>query len=247
MTQIVIEKPDTTEMQTAASSITGLANALTVKDDGELIIAVNLTKEIKNRIDMVQNKFKEPVKLAYDAHKSIVALRDSVLTPLKNAEICIKAKMGIYQMEQEQIRQESERKAQEEKERAEAEARRKHNEELAKAQKEAEERALAEAAEAEAKGDKERAEKILTEPLETDFVPPPASVETPPSMPEPVKINGASFGKVVRWRITHEDSVPRFLCSSDSQKINAYTRTMGMKAKVDGVKFWEEIKPRIIK
>jgi hypothetical protein len=69
-----------------------------------------LQKKIKDHYDV-------PIKKAHEAHKAMVAARDTMLDPLEKAEVILKKKQKVYITEQNRIKAEKEREAREEAER----------------------------------------------------------------------------------------------------------------------------------
>ena len=134
--------------------------ALSVPEQAKAIIVTNndqfakgeeflaICKALENEI---HKAWDETVELAHAAHKSAVAKRKGFLDPLEEGRRLVKQKMIAYQDEQERIRREEQRKADEE------------------ARKRAEQDALDAALAAEKEGDKETAEAIIQEPV---YVPP---------------------------------------------------------------------------
>ncbi|GIW60580.1 MAG: hypothetical protein KatS3mg087_1646 [Patescibacteria group bacterium] len=65
-------------------------------------------------------------------------------------------------------------------------------------------------------------------------------IKTVAEITRPQKTEGIKHKTVYKFEIIDENAVPRELCSPDPQKIRAYINAMGSKAKIEGVKIWEE-------
>jgi len=86
---------------------------ITINNENENEAAAEFLKSVKSGIKTVKDKFGPAVKAAHEAHKRLKALENECLDPLKKAETIIKAKMTEYHAEQERIRLEAQRKAEE--------------------------------------------------------------------------------------------------------------------------------------
>ena len=161
MNDIVIARPDTTTLEQEAFSIIERARELQITNQDEHTIALVTIKSLRNQEKAIAAHF-EPVRKAADAAKKEVLLaRDTLVKPLVEARGILNNKAVTYAQEQEQIRLELQRKADEEariaQEKADAEA------------KAAEDKRLAALEEAIEEEDEEKAEEILEadpEPVE---------------------------------------------------------------------------------
>jgi len=142
-------------------------------------------KSLKELQKNIEDYFEDSIKKAHAAHKSLVALRDKELKPVKDALDTLRRCMNGYLQDQERIRQEEERKAR----LAAAEEARKEMERL-----------LALAAKAEEKGKDEKAEELL-ERAENVYV---APVTVAPRV-ETAKFEGGNVGQVKELQITVTD------------------------------------------
>jgi len=118
------------------------ANALAVKTDEQYALAAEFLKRIKGLQKEVGDTFDPIIVKANAAHKEAIGQRDKYLKPLQAAEKEVKGKIAAFVDERESIRREAEAKLRAEAERKQEDIRRK-------------------AAEAEAKGNAERAEKLV--------------------------------------------------------------------------------------
>lgn len=211
---IQIVEPEIKDLQVSSGNMLGQATALMVKDDASFTAGGEMLLEIKRIAKTVESRFEEPVSLAFKAHRSLTALRDSVLAPFKQAEATIKRKVGDYQMEIEcKRRAEAERLRKEAEVKAEAER-------MAKAEKEMD------------SGDLKAAEKTLAAPL--------APIVPRVEMPEPPKVNGMSFRDEWRFEITNVNELPLEYMIPDEKAIGRVVKAMGGKVNIPGIRVWSE-------
>lgn len=163
---IPAQQPDATSLKLVerTNSNVDQARAIKVISQETRIGAVAFLKGVKALRGEAEAHHRPVIDAAHKAHKEAVAALKRVDDPLVEAERIVKGQIGSYDMEQDRIRRDAERKAQEE-------ARRKQEEE-----------ALAAAAAAKAAGATEaEAEAILEEemtaPLVVASVPPQAPAE----------------------------------------------------------------------
>ena len=113
-------------------------NALTVREAADAVVITDkhayeeagfLRREIKAAVNKITDYWKPLKDAAYAQHKALVAREAEMLTPLKEADKTVEARMLEYYREQERIRKEAEA----ERARLEAEARRLEAEAAAKA------------------------------------------------------------------------------------------------------------------
>lgn len=212
--ELKIIEPEIQDLQTSSTDMLSQAGVLAVTNDASFSHGGEMLIEIKRRSKVVEERFAEPVSLAYKAHKALTSLRDSVLAPFKQAETTIKGKLGTYQMEVERKRQEeAERLRRQEEAKAEAEK-------MAKAEKQMD------------AGDLKGAEATLNAPAQ------PAAVK--PTTPEPPKVAGVSMRDETKYEIVDPNVVPREFCTPDDKKIRNYVKAMGKSTNIPGVRVWVE-------
>ncbi len=132
------------ELDKQVTALEAKANAITILNDEDFLVATEAVKKVKSAQKMVKDYWEPMRKSTYEAYTAVNAHKKQMLDPLEKAEKTIKGKMSAYQMEQE-------RKRREEEERIKA---------LAMAEME---KKIAEAAEAEADGDLFGAEYAMAE------------------------------------------------------------------------------------
>lgn len=214
MNELKIIEPEITDLQASSGDMLGQAAKLAVTDDVSFSRGGEMLLEIKRRAKIVDERFAEPVSLAHKAHKALTALRDSVLSPFKQAETTIKQKLGTYQMEVEKKRrEEAERLRRQEEAKAEAER-------IAKAQDQMD------------KGDLKGCEQTLNAPA--------TPVIVRPTIQEPPKVAGVCMRDEVMFDITDPDAVPRNLCDPNEKKIRNLVKAMGKATNIPGVRIWVE-------
>jgi hypothetical protein len=215
MNELTIVEPEITDLQASSGDMLGQAAMLTVRDDESFSHGGEMLLEIKRRAKIVDERFAEPVSLAHKAHKALTALRDSVLSPFKQAENTIKGKLGIYQMEVERKRQQEAERLRKEAE-AKAEADR-----LAKAEKQMD------------SGDLAGCQKTLEAPI----APVAVKLETP----EPPKVAGVSFREVWKYEVVDPNIIPREYLIVDESKLRRVVGALGKAAaNIPGIRVYSE-------
>jgi len=96
-------------MESNVKPVVRNAELLVVENDAGLQIANKWLGEIKKAKKVIKDSLGVVVKKAHEAHKEAKRVENDVMTPLKEAENLIKAKMGKYYTEQE-VKAEAERK-----------------------------------------------------------------------------------------------------------------------------------------
>ncbi len=159
--EIIIARPDTAVLQTDVETAIAVAEAVQVTTAPEHGSALEMIRDLRDREKAITEHF-EPSRKALDAaKKEVLAARDSLVKPLEAARGVLGGKAVEYSQEQERIRAEAQRKADEEariaREKADAEA------------KAAEDKRLAALEEAIKEEDEKKAEEIMEaepEPVE---------------------------------------------------------------------------------
>ena len=217
MNELMIVEPEITDLQASSGDIVAHASMLVVKDDATRRQGAEILMEVKKFSDMVKSRFKAPVELAFKAHRSMTALRDSVLNPFTEAEKTIKRKISTYEMEVESKRRE------------EAEKLRKEAEQKAKAEQ------MAKAQDQMDKGDLAGCQKTLDAPI----VPVVVRCETK----APEKINGLSFREDWKFEIMDESLIPREYLMVDEVKIRKMVKALQASTNIPGIRVYAEKTP----
>ena len=236
---------------TAAQQELTTASAYRVTTPVQYNSAGEELKRIKGKaaeIEAQRVALKEP---ALEAGRRIDAFFRRPLDFLKAAEASIKSAMVAYSNEQDRIRQEEQRKAneaarreREKQEAAAAEARRKAEAEAAELRRKAEEEAAAgraaEAAKLQQKADAkiERGE-AKAEGLELRA----ATVVAPVIHRDVPKIAGFSMREVPKFEIVDEKLIPREYLAPDLVKIRAVVNALKTGANIPGVRVWMAKQP----
>lgn len=212
--EMTIVEPEIQDLQVSSGDMLGRAASLTVKDDESFALGGEILLEIKRRAKVVDERFADPVSLAHKAHKALTALRDSVISPFKQAETTIKGKLGTYQMAiEKQRRDEADRLRKQAEAKAEAER-------IAKAQDQMD------------SGDLKGCEKTLQAPLKVD----PVRLTTP----EAPKVAGVSFKDDWRFEISNVNEIPMEYMVPDEKAIARVVKALGSKANIPGIRIWAE-------
>lgn len=157
---IVVEDPRTAEkalvLQKELTPIMISANAVVVADAATYDIAGQTCKELTALEKRIQKYWEEDIDRAYQSHRSLTRKRDEMLKPVSERKVLLKRQMGVWEDEQERVRRETQRVADE------------------AARKMAEEQALAEAEAHERAGDSAAAAAVLEQPMQ----PPPVAVRS---------------------------------------------------------------------
>lgn len=211
---IAIVEPEIKDLQVSSGDMLGQAMALCVSDADSFSRGGEILLEIKRRSRIVEDRFSEPVSLAYKAHKALTTLRDSVLAPFKRAESEIKGKLGTYQQEVERQRRDE---ADQLRRNAEAKA---EADRLARAEKQMDQ------------GDLTGCQKTLDAPLVTTI---PKGV-----IPETPKVAGVSFRDDWKFEITNVNELPLEFMIPDEKAIGRVVKALGSKTNIPGVRVWSE-------
>ena len=214
-----VEEPEREQIEQIEQStelIVQRAQALEISsEDSYQLAGVFLTVELKPMLREIADTFGPIVTAANKAHKAALAQKKRHSEPLLKAEAIVKASMGAYYKEQQEI------------------TRQREAERLAEARREAEERALAEAAGLEEMGEAEAAEEIISMPA-TPVVVKPA--------PAPPKAAGVSVRTKPKYRIINVAAIdPKFMMP-DAKRIAQVVTGMGKDAEqvVGGIEVYEE-------
>lgn len=207
------------------------SQTLQIKDAETLQEANDITIHIKVRRDQARNIFKPMKDKARESVQEIQNQWDKIDVPLREAEATFKRNISVYFREQQEIR----RKAQLEVDRLEREERLKKIREEEKLEEEKKKKAKA----AIKAGDLDKANKIMSEPIEE--VESETSLPDPSFVPPPTALNkGSSIKKNYKFEVMDEKKVPNQFRSIDLVKIGKYVRAMKDDAMIPGVRVWSE-------
>lgn len=218
MHDIVIATPSTLTLQQRINALALEANGFVVNSPQTYTLAAERLVNTRRFCQSVVEMLDPPVKIAYQAHKDMVANRKKFLDPAKQIADSYNDEMTRWTTEQEQKRLE-----------AKAELR-------AKAAADAEKIRLEEAVRMEDAGDKEGADRILKAPII------PAQVMLPIVIP---KTPGLTEPRVIwKGRIINAALVPPEGQSPDQVKIDKFAALHGPYAAMDGVEFYSKTSRR---
>lgn len=213
----------TDAVEQKALSIVDQAKAVKVTDTETYTAAGVLWKAIGDMIKEVKGTFDPICDAAHKAHVAATEKRAKYLDPLTAAQKSIKRLMSDYDAEQERLRIEAQRKAEEE-------ARKKAEEEKLNA---------AIAAEAEAKQNgatpeqaAEEAAAIIDEPV---YVPPVVLPRATPKLQ-----GGPVYRSIWKFRIKDVNLIPRQYMVPDEKAIGAVVRSSQGRVVIPGIEAYEE-------
>lgn len=188
------------------------AEGVTVANDAEMEQASALLRDIKalqKKAEAAQKGLTQPLE---KEKKGIIAwFRERITNKLSAGESQLKRAILAYQQEQDRIRREEQRKA----------------EEAARKERERLERRAAAAAE---KGQQEKAEQLAEQ----------AETVVAPVHQEATKVQGISTRSVWRFEITDPKAIPREYLMVDEQKIGKVVRALKGDTEIPGVRVYEE-------
>jgi hypothetical protein len=217
------QTPEIIEVNTLALSVPEQAKQIVKiinNDDytraGQILLTI---KEIRKKIE---NTFK-PIKQKMDAAKKEVLDQERLADkPLAEAELYIKPLMAQYNAEQERIRQAEEARLRE------------------IARKEEEERRLQEAVAAEQEAKRLGATQEEASNLVNDIINEP--VQAPPVVVQKTipKVQGVSFTKLWKFRITNAALIPREYMIPNEQAIGAVVRNTKGAIQIPGIEIYSE-------
>jgi type II secretory pathway pseudopilin PulG len=194
-----------------------------IKTADEYIRIGDLWKEGRALLKEIDDGYDDLIKAAHKLHKDAVAKKARYYNPVDGAVRAAKSLMSDYDLEQERIRQEEQRRLAEE------------------ARKQAEEQALLDAiaAEEEAKRNgatteeaTQAASQIIEEPV---YVPP---VVVPKSTP---KLSGGPVYRTIwKFRIKDVNAIPRQYMMPNETAIGGVVRSLKGQANIPGVEVYED-------
>jgi hypothetical protein len=203
------------EVEKQALAVATKATAITIKSPEDYLSACEIAKNVSASVKRVTEFFAPMKTSAYAAWQQVIKTEKKVLDPLNKAKVHLATTIGVYQQEQERLRQQEEAKLRE------------------KARREAEDKVLATAQELHAEGKTAEAEAVLNEQIETPTVVAPATVQD---------VEGVSIRERWTFRIVDENKVPREYCSPDPVKIRGMVTAQRGLTKIPGVEVFQEAK-----
>jgi colicin import membrane protein len=206
------DKPEVKELTDEATKLVALAGSYKVATPEQYNAAGEELKRIKGartRLEALRMTMTKPLDAA---KKAIMDFFRAPADQLDRAENTLKRAMIGFQQEQERIRLEQQRLA----------------DEAARKEREALERR---AQKAEASGKVEKAEMLQTQA---------ASVVAPVIQRETPKVAGVTTRKVPKFEIVDPTLVPREYCTPDEKKIRAVVNALRTDATIPGVRVWME-------
>lgn len=208
----LLNKPEVRELTVEAGQLVALAGGYAVANPEQYVQAGDALKRVKgakDRLEKLRKSFTQPLD---QAKKAIMDFFRAPSDQLDQAESRIKRAMIGYSEEQERIRREEQRKADEKAER-----------ERQKLARQAEEARLA--------GKTERAETLDLRQ---------AAVVAPIVQREAPKVAGTALREVWKFDITNEMDIPRGFLMVDESKIRKVVQAMKGDTNIPGVRVYSE-------
>jgi hypothetical protein len=199
-------------IQPEANKLTEFARTVAIKTNEQYQAAANYLKSIKGLLGKIEDARTRVTKPLLAAQREVNAQAKDAAEPLQKAERLIKVAMDGFIQEQNRLRLEEQRKADE--------AARKQQEKLQQ-----------QAAKAMASGKMEKAAEL--EQLAT-------AVVAPAIHRDPPKVAGIVTKEVWKFEIIDPNQVPRNFCSPDEQKIGGVVRALKGDTQIPGVRVWKE-------
>lgn len=196
------------------------ARAVVITDADTYAAACGLLLGIKDLRKKVADTFDPHVRRAFEAHRALVKEKAGAEAPLTEAERILKDSIVAYDREQERLRLEAQRKADEE------------------ARREEETRRLEQAALMETEG-QEFGDEAMVEEAHALISQPVTAVAAPVAKLTP-KVSGVTLKKSYAFRIIDPTKVPNQYKVIDESKIRGVVRSLGMNANIPGVQVYEE-------
>ena len=208
----IASNPEVRELAEQTDQLLQIASSYRVTTAAEYTAAGEELKKVKaaaKRLDEIRKSMTKPLDAA---KRAIMDFFREPETKLQRAESDIKRAMIAYSEEQERIRREEQRKAEE--------AARKEREKLE-----------AQAATAAAAGKIERAEQLEQRA---------ATVVAPVIQREAPKVTGLATREVWKFEIIDASALPREYLTVDEKKIGAVVRALKGDTNIPGVRVWAE-------
>ena len=210
---VEVTKEDQDQWVEEAAILLGTAECFEVVDTASLERAAEFVERINREIKAVKDTFAPMKERAHQAHKTVCDQEKKHLGQREQSQRIVKAKIGAWQTEQEQIRRDEQARLQRE------------------AQKQADDAAMQRAEALEAAGRTGEAQAAIDNPVKAPIMP------APPATPKP---EGSQTRVYWRHRVTDKDAVPRQWMVVDEKGLAVYARSAKAAAKVAGVEFYSE-------
>ncbi|MEX2282254.1 MAG: hypothetical protein WEE89_07205 [Gemmatimonadota bacterium] len=209
--ELSIPQPDSAMAAQAQALLTN-AESFTVASAPQYSDAGELLKLIKGKSKELDETRKSMTKPLDDSKKRVMEFFAKPLDFLARAESTVKRAMIAYSEEQDRLRREEQRKA----------------DEIARKERE---RIEAQARKAAESGKQEKAEQLQERA---------ATVVAPVIQREAPRVVGQNMREVWKFEITNEDMVPRSYCVPDEKKIRAIVQAMKSGTAIPGVRVYAE-------
>jgi hypothetical protein len=217
ITKVELYGVDARKLEEQALTWPERAKAVRITDQESYNAAAELLIAIADLKKQIVEYNADPKKSAYDTWKLICSREKRGLDPLAEGEQILKRIMGTFVQEQERLRLEAQRKADEEARRKEEEAR------------------LSLAVEAEQYGaPEETIQEIVNTPMTVQRNVVPSQFAKPAGI-------GTSHKPVYKWELVNKSQVPEEYKMIDSVKINGIIRAMGNTHPIPGIRIYEDI------
>ncbi len=222
MAELALKLIETEEVESKALSIVEQANMVKVTDAESYRVAGFLWKTIGEVMKEVSETFDPIISATHKAHTQACDQKKKYYVPLEKAYKEVKRLMGVFESEQERIRQEEQRRLEEE-------ARISAEEHLLKDAIYAEEEALQNGASPEEAA--QEAEAVISQPVRV------APVVLPKATP---KVQGVVFRTIWKFRIKDANAIPRQYLIPDEKAIGAVVRSSQGRIRIAGIEPYEE-------
>ena len=238
-------------VQSEATKLTNFARSLVIRTAEQYGTAAQWLQSIKGLLGKIEDARTRVTRPLLEAQREVNAQAKEASQPLLDAERQIKAALVGYQNEQDRIRREEQRKADEiaRKERERLAEQQREIERKAREKAEAERRAAEEAAAAgrAAEAAKLAARAAATEAKAADKAAEielrAAAVVAPVIQREAPKVAGIAMREVAKFEIVDASKVPREYLIPDEQRIRKVVGALKMDANIAGVRVWLEKVP----
>jgi vacuolar-type H+-ATPase subunit I/STV1 len=205
------------------------AKSMTVLTNNDFVDAGNARKEIKQTMKNINAYWDPKTDQAFQLHKSLVAAKKEMITPLEQADKLIEQKMGEYRREIERQRMEAERE-------------RLRLEEEARAAAAEAQRLVDEASQREELDDDD---VEILQLAQKDVTLAEALADSAPLAPPPIKMQGISVRKLWRARIVDPAKVPISIAGIvirpiDQSALNKLAIASSGGFECPGVEFYQE-------
>lgn len=247
LVEVSIPQPSSSASDRASAALS-LAQSMSVTTAEQYSAGAAELQGIKAKFREIDEARKQLVKPINEAHKRVQEFFSGPLDFLSKAEAIIKGKLVVYQNEQDRLRREEQRRAEEaarkERERLESQAR--EAERKAREKADADRRAAEAAA---AAGRAEEAARLAARAAATEtkaaekaeaLEQRAASVVAPVVHRETPKVAGLKTREVFKFEIVDAGLLPREYLVPDEQRIRKVVNALKMDAKIPGVRVYPD-------